>query len=71
MEARVAKLETHVEYIRRDLDEVKTDLKEVHGDLTTIKRRISYIAGASFVVVLILGWVANNRFEQLISLLTK
>lgn len=64
VEARVAKLETHVEYIRRDLDEVRTDVK-------AIKTRLAYIAGAGFVVVAIFAWVVNNRFDQVLSLLTK
>ena len=32
MEARVAKLETHVEYIRRDLDALKEDVREFRGE---------------------------------------
>lgn len=64
MEARVAKLETHVEYIRRDLDEVRTDVK-------AIKNRLAYLAGAGFVVAAIFAWIVNNRFDQVLSLLTK
>ena len=64
MEARVAKLETHVEYIRRDLDEVRTDVK-------AIKSRLAYIAGAGFVVLAIFAWIVNNRFDQVLGLLTK
>jgi hypothetical protein len=32
MDARVAKLEAHVEYIRRDLDDLKTDMREFRGE---------------------------------------
>lgn len=64
MEARVAKLETHVEYIRRDLDEVRIDVK-------AIKSRLAYIAGAGFVVLGIFAWIVNNRFDQVLGLLTK
>lgn len=71
LEARVAKLETHVEYIRRDLDEMKVDLKEVHEDLSAIKRRMSYFGGAAFIVAVIFGWIVNNRFDQVLGLLTK
>ncbi|MBP5097952.1 hypothetical protein HUT24_21275 [Pseudomonas protegens] len=35
MEARVAKLEAHVEYIRRDLDELKTDMRDFRGETKT------------------------------------
>ena len=69
MEARVAKLETHVEYIRRDLDSMSDDIKEVKGDLLSIKRRIAYFSGAGIIVVGIIGWVLNNRFDQVIALL--
>tara|TARA_R100000541_G_scaffold301_32_gene1748 strand:+ start:5573 stop:5875 length:303 start_codon:yes stop_codon:yes gene_type:complete len=64
VEARVAKLETHVEYIRRDLDEVLSDVK-------SIKSRMAYFAGAAAVVALALGWLANNRFEQIIGLIAQ
>lgn len=71
MEARVARLETHVEYIRRDLDDMKADVKEIHSDLTSIKRRMAYLGGAGFVVAAIFAWVINNRFDQVVSMLTK
>ncbi|KGK84738.1 hypothetical protein DP64_05840 [Stutzerimonas degradans] len=64
MEARVAKLETHVEYIRRDLDEVLADVR-------TIKSRMAYFAGAAAVVTIILGWLANSRFDQIVQLIAK
>lgn len=32
LEARVAKLEAHVEYIRRDLDDLKTDVRDFRGE---------------------------------------
>lgn len=71
MEARVARLETHVEYIRRDLDDMKSDVKEIHADLTSIKRRMAYLGGAGFVVAAIFVWLINNRFDQVMGLLTK
>ncbi|MCY1341524.1 hypothetical protein D9M68_138710 [compost metagenome] len=71
VEARLAKLETHFEYIRRDLDEVAVDVKEIHTDLTSIKRRMAYLAGGSVVVLGILAWIANNRFDQILHLLAK
>ncbi|WP_267273787.1 hypothetical protein [Pseudomonas putida] len=71
MEARVARLETHVEYIRRDLDVITADLKEVHSDLTSIKRRMAYLGGAGFVIAAIFAWIINNRFDEVITMLTK
>ncbi|CAI3798562.1 hypothetical protein GLGCALEP_02116 [Pseudomonas sp. MM221] len=71
LEARVARLETHVEYIRRDLDVVSADLKEVHNDLTSIKRRMAYLGGAGFVVAAIIAWIINNRFDEVVTMLTK
>lgn len=35
METRVTRLETHMEYVRRDLDEVKADLKVILAALPT------------------------------------
>jgi len=37
MEARVAVLETHVEYIRRDIGELKADVSEIRRDLSGMK----------------------------------
>ncbi|MFJ2711471.1 hypothetical protein ACIOZM_11325 [Pseudomonas sp. NPDC087346] len=62
MEARVTELETHLKYIRRDMDEVRSDVK-------TIKHRLAYAAGATAVAMGLLGWVANSRFDQLVTLL--
>jgi Flp pilus assembly protein TadB len=63
MEPRVIELETHLKYIRRDMDEVR-------GDVKSIKHRLAYSAGATAVVLGLLGWVANSRFEQVVTLLT-
>jgi hypothetical protein len=62
MEPRVTELETHLKYIRRDMDEVR-------GDVKSIKHRLAYSAGGTVVVLGLLGWIANSRFEQVISLL--
>ncbi|CAI8979214.1 MULTISPECIES: hypothetical protein [Pseudomonas] len=63
MEPRVTELETHLKYIRRDMDEVRSDVK-------TIKHRLAYSAGATAVVLGLLGWVANSRFDQLVTLMS-
>ncbi|MFJ5284590.1 hypothetical protein ACIP66_12135 [Pseudomonas sp. NPDC088429] len=62
MEPRVTELETHLKYIRRDMDEVR-------GDVRIIKHRLAYAAGATAVVMGLLGWIANSRFDQIISLM--
>lgn len=64
MEPRITELETHLKYIRRDMDEVR-------GDVKTIKHRLAYSAGATAVVLGLLGWVANSRFDQLVSIMTR
>ncbi|WP_248743798.1 MULTISPECIES: hypothetical protein [unclassified Pseudomonas] len=64
MEPRVAELETYLKYIRRDMDEVK-------GDVKAIKHRLAYSAGATAVVLGLLGWVANSRFDQLVTLISR
>lgn len=37
MEARVAKLESHVEYMRRDISELRSDVKSIAADIVTLK----------------------------------
>jgi Flp pilus assembly protein TadB len=64
MEARVAELETHLKYIRRDMDEMR-------GDVKSIKHRLVYSAGGTVVVLGLLVWIANSRFDQLVMLLTR
>lgn len=71
MEARVAKLETHVEYMKRDLSEARADLKEIRSDVNSIKNKLSWFAGAAAIVVAVLAWVAKNRFDQVLELLHK
>lgn len=64
MEARVVELETHLEYIRRDMDEVRRDVK-------SIKHRLAYSAGGTAVVLGLLAWIANSRFDQVVTLLAQ
>ncbi|WP_225970840.1 hypothetical protein [Pseudomonas fluorescens] len=64
LEPRVVELETHLKYIRKDMDEIRTDVK-------IIRHRLAYSAGAAAMVLGLLGWVANNRFDQLVMLLTR
>ena len=64
MEPRVVELETHLKYIRRDMEEVR-------GDVKSIKHRLAYSAGGTAVVLGLLGWIANSRFDQLVALLAR
>lgn len=64
MEPRVIELEAHLKYIRRDMEEVR-------GDVKSIKHRLAYSAGGAAVVLGLLGWVANSRFDQVVSLLVR
>lgn len=64
LEPRVVELETHLKYIRKDMDEIRTDVK-------VIRHRLAYSAGAAAVVLGLLGWIANSRFDQLVMLLTR
>ncbi|MGE8187120.1 hypothetical protein [Pseudomonas sp. NPDC086278] len=64
MEPRVVELETHLKYIRRDLEAVR-------GDVRSIMHRLAYAAGGTAVVLGLLGWVANSRFDQLVTLLAR
>ncbi|MBV7479996.1 hypothetical protein KW839_20570 [Pseudomonas sp. PDM31] len=62
MEPRIVELETRLRYISRDVD-------EFHDDVKSIKYRLAYSAGGTAVVLGLLGWIANSRFEQIISLI--
>jgi hypothetical protein len=64
LEPRVVELETHLKYIRKDMDEIRTDVK-------VIRHRLAYSAGAAAVVFGLLGWIANSRFDQLVMLLSR
>ncbi|MGE1175866.1 hypothetical protein [Pseudomonas sp. BW7P1] len=64
MEPRFTELETHLKYIRRDMDEVR-------GDVKAIKYRLAYAAGATAVVITLLGWIANSRFDQVVALISR
>ena len=62
MEPRVTELETRLKSIRRDMEDIRSDVK-------SIKHRLAYSAGGTAVVLGLLGWIANSRFEQLVTLL--
>lgn len=62
MEPRVTELETRLKSIGRDMEDIRSDVK-------SIKHRLAYSAGGTAVVLGLLGWIANSRFEQLVTLL--
>jgi wobble nucleotide-excising tRNase len=43
METRVAKLESHFEYMRRDISELKSDVKAISSDLVTLKIQMTHV----------------------------
>lgn len=64
MEPRVAELENHLRSIRRDMEDIR-------DDVSSIKLRLAYAAGGTAVVIGLLTWVANSRFDQLVALLSR
>lgn len=62
MQPRVNELETHLETMRRDLERIRTDVR-------SIRHRLAYSAGGTAVVLGLLGWIANSRFDQVVALL--
>lgn len=77
MEERVAKLETHFEYVRRDLDEIRADQKVVLAKLDEVAvgqvqgrahtaGKVTVITTGIAVVAVILGVLAygGDRFSQ-------
>lgn len=43
METRVAKLEGHFEYMRRDISELKSDVKAISSDLVALKIQVAHL----------------------------
>jgi len=77
MDQRVTRLETHMEYVRRDLDEIRAGqsslLAAVHdlkSDLTSIKSgaagKVTVISTGIAIVAIIVGVLAfgGDRFSQ-------
>ncbi len=62
MEPRVIELEAHLKNIRKDMDAVR-------GDVKSIKHRLAYSVGGTAVVLGLLAWIANSRFDQVVTLL--
>lgn len=62
MEPRVAELEIHLKDIRQDMEDVRSEVR-------SIKHRLAYSIGGTAVLLGLLGWIANSRFDQLVTLL--
>ncbi|CAI8712792.1 MULTISPECIES: hypothetical protein [Pseudomonas] len=62
MQPRVNELETHLETLRGEL-------KKIRSDIRSIRHRLAYSAIGTAVVLGLLGWIANSRFDQVVSLL--
>lgn len=73
MEARVAQLETHVQYIRRDIDSLKDDVREFRGETkselsairTDMKVDFRLVFGSLIVVALGLAGMMAKGFGWL------
>ncbi|VVO36089.1 hypothetical protein [Pseudomonas fluorescens] len=59
---RVTELQTHLKYMRRDMDEMRDNVR-------SIKHRLVYSTGGTAVVLVLLVWIGNSRFDQLVTLL--
>ncbi|WP_338922185.1 hypothetical protein V0M98_07405 [Pseudomonas silesiensis] len=62
IDPRVTELEKHLQNIRKDMDEVRDNVQ-------SIKHRLVYSAGGTAVVLGLLVWIGNSRFDQLVTLL--
>lgn len=71
MQARVARLESDVEHIKQDIAEIKADVRQAASDIGSIKLLLGTFGGGLTVAIAIFAWVANNRFDAIIQMLTK
>lgn len=60
--ARTTELESQLKHLRRDLEKVRLDARST-------KYRLVYSTGAVVVIIGLVGWIANSRFDQLVMLL--
>lgn len=66
MEARVAKLETAVEYIQRDISELKDEVRGMRGDIASIRTTdFRILFGAIITVALGLAALMAKGFHWL------
>lgn len=69
LEARVAKLESDVEYIKHDIAEIKTDIKDTRKDITSIKTDLSELKGSHTHVVRLMYLILGSIVTGVIGLL--
>jgi hypothetical protein len=62
MDPRVTELQAHLKYMRREMDEMRDNVR-------SIKHRLVYSTGGTAVVLGLLVWIGNSRFDQLVTLL--
>nr|WP_093422250.1 MULTISPECIES: hypothetical protein [unclassified Pseudomonas] len=60
--ARANALESQLKNLRRDLEKVRLDARST-------KYRLAYSTGTVVVIIGLVGWIANSRFDQLVMLL--
>ncbi len=53
------------------IGEIKSDLKDVSKDVQAIRIRLAWGSGAAAVIIGFLAWLANNRFDQILEIITK
>jgi hypothetical protein len=62
-------LEPRIVELERRLRNISRGMEEFHDDVKSIKYRLAYSACGTAIVLGLLGWIANSRFEQVISLI--
>lgn len=60
MEPRIAELETHLKSLHKDLHQAR-------GELQAIRYRLAYSTGTLIVIIGLVSWIANSRFDQLLT----
>jgi len=58
MEARVAKLEAHVQHILGDVSALKADMRDVRDRLPRIETRLDHLPGKGFIVTVVVATIA-------------
>lgn len=63
MEPRIAELEAHLKYVRKQLDAMEKDL-------ISVRYRLAFSTGIITVLIGLVSWIANSRIDQLVTLLS-